>query len=157
MGMRAIWFWYYMQSWMYYCHKIANKLTIHFHFKTLKTRMLWLWGFKSSVWTFETTNDATNAFKNIKQLIETCFEGQLNRFQARLGAQNEFRNPVSAWVARPRWVAPLAISHCWNGLRGSLCPGGSLGPQVGRSSLLPHSAFCRKLLEAFPVSKSGVW
>ena len=60
----------------------------------------------------------------------------MNRSQTRLGAPNEFSNfcvcvgrSPSAWVARPRWVAPLTTSHCGNNSRGSLCPGGSLAPR----------------------------
>ena len=65
---------------------------------------------------------------------KNLFEGSLSRFQAKLGAQTKFRNPVSAWVAQP--------------LRGSLGPGGSRPLQtytaeltcVGRSAQVGRSA-----------------
>ena len=103
--------------------------------------MLWLWGFKSSVWTFETTNDATNAFKNIKQLIETCLKASCIDSKQGWALRMNFetlclrgsrslcvgrsaqvgRAPCKftllnwpAWVALPRWVA--------RPLRGSLGP-----------------------------------
>ena len=58
----------------------------------------------------------------------------MDRFQARLGAQNKFQNPVSAWVAQP--------------LRGSHSPGGLRAFQtctaeltcVGRSAQVGRSA-----------------
>ena len=61
------------------------------------------------------------------------FEGSLSRFQANLGAQTEFQNSVSAWVAQA--------------LHGSLGPGGLLSPKptlldcvcVGRAAQVGRS------------------
>ena len=80
--------------------------------------------------------------KNHWAIVKNLFEGRWRQSKMKLGAQNEISDlcwcvgrAASAWVAQPRWVAPLANLHCWTDLRGSLCPGGSLGPQVGRVSL----------------------
>ena len=80
-------------------------------------------GFKSLVWTFETTNDATSAFKNIKQMIETCLK--------------------ASWVdSKKNWALKLNFE--------TLCLHGSRCSCVGRSAQLGHAP-CKFTLLSWPA------
>ena len=101
--------------------------------------MLWLWGLNPPFETFETTNDATNAFKNIKQLIETCLKAD-GAIPNKTGRSKQnfgplfMRGSCSLCVGRSSsaWVAHL--------LHGSLGAQVGRSPQVGRSCHIVHFA-----------------
>ena len=130
------------QGWMCHWYKIENKLMQPFIF------ILKPW--KRYCHDCGVLNPPFEAFKPSTMPpmhLKTSSNGKkpvwrpMERSQTRMGAQNKISD--LCWCvgrAASAWVAHL--------LHGSLCLGGSL---------LPHSEFCRKLLEAFPVSKSGVW
>ena len=95
--------------------------------------MLWLWGFKSSVWNIWNHQWCHQRTKNIKQLQKTCLKASWIDSKQDWALKMNFRTSVFAWVA-----------HL---LRGSLGPGGSRPLQlhtaemtyVGRSAQVGRS------------------